>query len=130
MLFRSITLVDCVIANNRSKSPGGGGGGGGAYASRGSLRLQGVTLYDNRAAIGSDLLVTGVAEATVSGGHLGGDIAAREGAVLALERVVVDGALDARGTSTRAPTVKVVGPTPAGGVHNDPTLPARIELSP
>ncbi|MDP2311748.1 MAG: hypothetical protein Q8P41_02505 [Pseudomonadota bacterium] len=130
--YSEIVLVGCTVEGNRAKARGGGtgGGGGGAYASRGTLRVEASTFRDNRAAVGSDLFVTGVAELTVSGGHLGGDVAAREGAQVALDGVAVDGALDARGTTTRAPTVSVKGGRVRGGVKNDPALPAQVEILP
>ncbi len=137
--YSEVVLVGCTVEENGGKAlggsgggarPVGGGGGGGAYASRGTLRVEDSTFRGNRAAVGSDLFVTGVAEVRVRGGHLGGDVAAREGAHVSLEGVQVDGALDARGTTTRAPTVSVKGGRLRGGVKNDKALPAQVEILP
>jgi nitrous oxidase accessory protein len=128
--YSALALVGCTVEGNTARSRGGapGGGGGGVYASRGTLRVEGSTFRGNRATVGSDLFVTGVADVIVVGGHLGGDVAAREGAKLVLDGVTVDGHLDARGTTTRAPVVQLKGGRLRGGVKNDASLPARVEI--
>jgi hypothetical protein len=133
--YSEVVLVDCTVEDNAARALGagkGGGksGGGGVYANRGTVRVQGGEFRRNRASIGSDLFVTGVAELFVVGGHLGGDVAAREGAKVAMEGVKADGVLDVRGTTTRAPTVSVKGGHLRGGVKNDPALPAQVEILP
>lgn len=129
--YSEVALVGCTVEGNRAKGRGDtSGGGGGVYASRGTLRLENATFQGNRAPFGSDLFVTGVAEVTVLGGTLAGDVVAREGATLALDGVTVAGQLDARGTTTRAPTVRVKGGRLDGGVQNDPRLPAKVEILP
>lgn len=129
--YSEVTLQGCVLEGNRAKGRGDTrGGGGGVYASRGTLRVENGTFKANRAAFGSDLFVTGVAEVTVVGGVLSGDVSVREGASVAIEGARIDGTLDARGTTTRAPTVRLRGPAPAGGLRNDPQLPAKVEVLP
>ena len=128
--WSEVVVVGCTLESNQARGrAGSSGGGGGAYASRGTLRFEGSTFRDNRAPIGSDLFVTGASEVTLTGGHLAGDIAGREGTKLALAGVAVAGALDVRGTTTRAPTVVVQGGS-LGSVRNDPSLPASVEILP
>ncbi|MDP2306788.1 MAG: hypothetical protein Q8P18_12260 [Pseudomonadota bacterium] len=127
--YSEVVLANCIVEDNTARALGGGkGGGGGVYANRGTLRVEGGTFRRNHASIGSDLFVTGVAEVFVTGGHLGGDVAAREGAKVSMEGVKVDGVLDVRGTTTRAPTVTLEGGHLRGGVKNDPALPAQVEI--
>lgn len=128
--WSEVTVVGCTLESNQARGrAGSSGGGGGAYASRGTLRVEGTTFRGNRAPLGSDLFVTGTSEVTITGGHLDGDVVAREGAKLAMNGVAVAGALDTRGTTSRAPTIRVQGGT-LGSVRNDPTLPASVEIVP
>ncbi len=129
--YSDVVLAGCTVEGNRAKGRGDtSGGGGGVYANRGTLRVEGGTFRGNRAPFGSDLFVTGVAEVTVLGGALGGDVVAREGARVVLDGVAVEGAVDARGTTTRAPEVRVKGGNVRGGINNDTRLPAKIEILP
>lgn len=129
--YSEVALVGCVVEGNRARGRGDtSGGGGGVHASRGTVRIEDTTFRGNRAPFGSDLFVTGVAEVTVRGGVLGGDVVAREGAKVSLERVRIEGAVDARGTTTRAPAVRLQGTEAKGGVRNDGRLPATVEILP
>jgi nitrous oxidase accessory protein NosD len=131
--YSEIVVAGCTLEGNRARAlrdAGGGGGGGGAYANRGTLRVEDSTFRGNRGYAGSDLYLTGVADVTVRGGHLSGDVSVREGATVVLDGVSVTGVLEARGTTTRAPVVRVRGGKLAGGVQNDPTLPATVEIAP
>ena len=129
--YSDVLLLQCVVEGNRARGLGdSAGGGGGVYATRGTIRIEGGMFRTNRAAFGSDLFVTGVAEAIVTNTPLAGDVVAREGAHLTLNAVNVGGAVQARGTTTRAPTVRVKGGTVKGGVQNDPRLPANVEILP
>jgi nitrous oxidase accessory protein NosD len=121
-----VTLVRCVVANNRASQ----GPGGGVYASRGRLVLEDTVVRDNRAQTASELMATGIAEVRVRGGELLGDVAAREGARLTLVGTHVGGDVDVRGTTTRAPTLELHGCTVDGAVRNDKALPAKVVLTP
>lgn len=123
--WSTLTLRSCHLDENIASE----GGGGGAYANRGKLVVEDCTFTHNRARHGSDLVATGVAEVTLKGGHFAGDVAVREGAVVSLERVVLDGTLDIRGTTTRAPTVRLRESSAAGGVLNDANLPGTVSES-
>ncbi len=126
--YSEVFTQGCRFEGNRARP--GGGGGGGVFANRGRLHLVDTSFSGNHAPLGTDLLVTGVAEVTVSGGHLHGTVAAREGAVVHLERTEVDGEVHVRGTTTRRPTLRVTGGRLGAGVKNDPGLPAIVEILP
>jgi hypothetical protein len=103
-----------------------GNTGGGVAALRGALELVGCSFLGNRAAAGSDLLATGVAEVRVSGGRFAGDVALREGARVVLDGVAVDGVVDVRATTTRAPHLRHSRCTLGGGLRNDVQHPGII----
>lgn len=119
-----VTLARCELRDGRAPL----GGGAGAWATRGRLVVEDCVFAGNRAKYGGDLVASGVAEVEVRGGRFAGDVAAREGARLSLDGAVVDGRLDLRGTTTRAPVVKVRGGGYAKGIHNDEALPAALEV--
>lgn len=120
--WSKLTLRGCHLDGNVASE----GGGGGLYANRGTLVVEDCTFTNNRARHGSDLVATGAAEVTLKGGHFAGDVAVREGAVVSLEGVVIDGMLDIRGTTTRAPTIRLRESSAAGGVLNDANLPGTL----
>ena len=126
LAYSDVTLHGCTVRANRARGSGGTGMGAGLYAVRGSVSLEGCTFERNVARTGSDIVAGGVAEVRVMGGTFSGDIAAREGATLLVEGARIAGTLHARGTTTRAPTVRVRGCTVRGGVVNDPSLPAVL----
>lgn len=123
--WSTLVLRSCRLEENVASE----GGGGGVYANRGRLTLDGCVGTGNRARHGSDVLATGVVELTLKGGHYAGDVAVREGAVVLVEGVVIDGVLDIRGTTTRAPTVRLRESSAAGGVLNDANLPGTVSES-
>ncbi len=120
--YSTVRLSRCTVEDCRAPSNTGGG----AWAFRGTLILEDCTFRGNVARAGSDLVATGTARVEIRGGGYAGDLAAREGATLVIEDAQVDGTLDVRGTTTRAPTVRIVGAAPAGGVRNDPVLPGVV----
>lgn len=127
--YADVTLRGCTVRHNRARGRASGpssGLGGGVYAARGAVRLEGCTFSDNAAGAGSDVCATGVAEVRVRQGSFAGDLAAREGATLLIEDARVLGRVDARGTTTRAPTVRLRGADVRGSVVNDPSLPAVL----
>ena len=123
--WSEVILDRCVVEGNEA-SLAGGGAGGGIYLHRGSLSLLDTDFRDNHARSGTDLHVTGAARAEARGGRFGGDIVVSEGAELTLVGSHVVGALSARGTTTRAPSVTLRGTRIDGGVVNDPNLPASV----
>ncbi len=124
--YANVTLRGCSVRDNHARGSGGAGLGGGLYAARGTVLLEGCSFSRNAARAGSDVCATGVAEVRVRQGAYAGDLAAREGATLLVEDARVDGRVDARGTTTRAPTVRLRGADVRGGVVNDPSLPAVL----
>ncbi len=120
--YSTLRLRGCTVEGCRAPSNTGGG----AWAWRGTLVLEDCTFRDNAARAGSDVMATGTARVEILRGSYAGDLAAREGATLLLEDARVEGRLDVRGTTTRAPSVRLVGSAPAGGVHNDPVLPGVV----
>jgi nitrous oxidase accessory protein NosD len=126
LAYSDVTLVGCTLRGNTARGSGGTGLGGGVYAVRGNVLLDTCTFERNVARTGSDLVASGLAEVRVRGGSFSGDLAAREGATLLLEDARIAGSVHARGTTTRAPTVRLRGCTVRGGVVNDPSLPAVV----
>lgn len=125
--WSEITVNNCVLEDNEAMLAGGGVGGG-ILVARGTLLLNDSVLRENRARSGSDLMVTGAARATVRGGEMAGDVSVREGAELVMVGTRVKGALQAGGTTTRAPVVTLRGTRIDGGVENDANLPAAITV--
>jgi nitrous oxidase accessory protein NosD len=117
-----VRMEGCTVLECRAP----GNTGGGVAALRGSLDLVGCTFLGNRAAAGSDVLATGVAEVRVRGGRFAGDLALREGARVVLDGVVCDGVVDVRATTTRAPHLRHMGCTFGGGLRNDAQHPGIV----
>jgi len=113
-----------VVGNEATVADGGVGGG--IYAHRGLLRLVDCTVAENRARAASGIGLSGAARAEVVGGRIEGDVVVLDGAELTVVGGVVTGALRARGTTTRAPTVVLRGVAVEGGVENDANLPAAL----
>ena len=120
--FSTLTLRRCTIT--RCSAPTNQGGG--ALALRGSLTLEQCTFTGNLARAGSDLVATGISEVHILGGTYDGDLIAREGATLHVRDARVAGKIHVRGTTTRAPTVRLDGVTALGGVENDAVLPGVL----
>lgn len=123
--WSTLRLRHCHIEDNSASE----GGGGGAFAARGRLELEDCDFSHNRGRFGADLAASGAAEVVVKGGHFAADVAVREGAVISFDGVVIDGVLDIRGTTTRAPTVRLRESSAAGGVVNDANLPGTLSES-
>jgi len=120
--WSAVRMQGCAVLECRAP----GNTGGGVAALRGTLEIAGCSFLGNRAAAGSDLLATGVAEVRVTGGRFAGDIALREGARVVLEGVTVDGVIDVRATTTRAPHLRHAGCTLGGGLRNDSQHPGIV----
>ncbi len=120
--FSTLTLKHCTVT--RCSAPTNQGGG--ALALRGTLTLEDCTFTGNLARAGSDLVATGISEVHVHAGTYDGDLIAREGATLRVRDARVAGKIHVRGTTTRAPTVRLDGVTALGGVENDAVLPGVL----
>jgi len=96
----------------------GKGGGAGLGARVGML-----TLTDCSFAKDDDLIVTNIAKAELSNTTVAGQAVVLDGAKLVWSGGKV-GTLTVRGTTTRAPEVKLVGVD--GTVENDPNLPGQV----
>ncbi len=108
-----VVLHDVVIQGGTS--PGGGNAIG---AIRGELTLE-------RCRIEGEALFTGISRVTLKDTVVTADLLVREGAQVVLIGGAVEGSLDIRGTTTRAPTVTVQGTT-VHEVHNNPDLPGTL----
>ena len=120
--WSTVRMQGCAVLECRAP----GNTGGGVAALRGTLDITACSFLGNRAAAGSDLLATGVAEVRVTGGRLSGDVALREGTRVVLDGVVIDGVVDVRATTTRAPHLRYSGCTLGGGLRNDPHHPGIV----
>jgi hypothetical protein len=92
----------------------------GIGAQRGVLHLVGARLE------GADgVWLTGVVDATLTDCILSGPLTLREGAVVRVEGGQLDGPVRLRGSTTRAPSLTLVG-VRAPQIENDPALPGTI----
>lgn len=121
--WSEVELVDCRFEDGRAP----GGGGAGAWIAAGQVRFRDCSFSGNQARWGSDLVATGAAEVRVEGTRFAGDVAAREGALLTLSHCRVEGRLDLRGTTTRAPEVSLRA-TEVASLVNDPDLPGTLTI--
>jgi hypothetical protein len=97
------------------------GRGAGLAQSRGGLFAAGL-----RAGVGQDLLFSGVAEARLEGAELDAAIGLFDGADLSLSGGQFPGGVDLRGTTSRAPLLRLrAGASPSLRQH--PRLPGRVE---
>lgn len=110
----AVEAVDCVFEAGLAAQ-----GGDAVGAIRGSLRLE-------RCVVHGELMLTGIAEATLIDCVVQGDIKLREAATLQLIGGAVHGAVDLRGTSTRAPTCAITGAEVAT-LRNDPRSPGAVQ---
>lgn len=118
--YSAVTLASCVVEGARASEAGGA-----VYAAAGQLVVTASEFRGNAGSFGQDLIATGVAEVTVRGSRFGGDVAAREGAVLELTDTAVAGTVDVRGTTTRGPKVTIAGGAVAR-VQNDERVPGTV----
>lgn len=95
------------------------GGGSAVGAIRGQLTLEGCRVQ-------GEALFTGVSRVVLRNTVVTDDLLVREGADVVLEGGAVEGSLDIRGTTTRAPTVTVRG-TLLADVHNHPEMPGTLQ---
>ena len=109
-----VVLRDVTIEAGRAT-----GGGSAVGAIRGQLTLE-------RCRVQGEALFTGVSRVVLKDTVVTDDLLVREGADVVLEGGVVEGSLDIRGTTTRAPTVTVRG-TDIGEVHNHPRMPGTLQ---
>jgi nitrous oxidase accessory protein NosD len=129
--FAELTLRDCRLEGNRAR----GAGGGALYASMGKVVLERCTLADNQAEAGQALFANQVARlearsCVLSGAGTGSLVLARDGARIEFEGCRLDAplVLEASGTSSRAPELRLVACTLGGRIQNDPVRPARIHI--
>jgi nitrous oxidase accessory protein NosD len=125
--WSEVDVVGCTITGNRAAVDGGGAG---AWAIRGTLRIANTAFHGNTGKLGSDLAATGAAVVDIRDSTLAGDAWVDEGATVTLTGVKVAGALHARGTSTRAPSLSLSGCQVLGGIDNDAKLPATLVVQP
>lgn len=125
--WSEVDVVGCTITGNKAAVDGGGAG---AWAIRGTLRIANSSFHGNTGKLGSDLAATGAAVVEVRDSTLAGDAWVDEGAVVSLTGVKLGGALHARGTTTRAPSLAVAACEIRGGIDNDPLLPATVVVTP
>jgi hypothetical protein len=121
--WSEVELVDCRFEDGRAL----GAGGAGAWIAAGQVRFRDCSFSGNLARWGSDLVATGAAEVSAERTRFAGDVAAREGAQLTLSHCRVEGRLDLRGTTTRAPEVSLLS-TEVAVLVNDPELPATLGI--
>ncbi len=112
--YSDVTLVDCVVEGSHASR-----GGSGLAVSRGQLQMIG-----GRVGPEQDILVKTVARATLEEVQVAGTLWVLDGAQAVVSRGFL-ARLRAAGTTTRRPTVKLVGVEPA--IENHPVLGAQIE---
>jgi len=95
------------------------GGGSAVGAIRGQLTLESCRVQ-------GEALFTGVSRVVLRDTVVTDDLLVREGADVVLEGGAVEGSLDIRGTTTRAPTVTVRG-TQIAELHNHPQMPGTLQ---
>lgn len=112
--YATVVLEDCAFAGSR----GAQGGVAGLGVSAGTVTAR-------RVRFAEDVLFTGTGEVTLDDCDVTGELRAREGAQVIVHGGVV-GALDVRGTTTRAPSVRFDGAQLLGAVHNDDAYPGDV----
>lgn len=121
--WSEVELVDCRLEEGDARA----GGGAGAWIAAGTVAFLRCAFAGHRARWGSDLVATGASEVRAEACRFAGDVAAREGALLSLSACRVEGRLDLRGTTTRAPQVHLQS-TEVALLVNDPERPAELSI--
>lgn len=116
--YAEVVMEDCTLEGNRE----GTGGGTGVYVGLGHLAARNTTFGPR-----DDLIITQIGRATLVDCTVKGSAQFTDGAEVEVRGGTIEGPLQVRGTTSRAPKLKLIG-TSAPKLVNDADLPGDIQV--